>query len=121
MGVVDVSRRKTSAVEVHADDAGLFVLEVRRPVIKILAVDFAPEIDRVLPTEVVMFVCSPRDIEVGSTAATRTGTVKEHLMPVGREIGRSSIGATDADAAFAVDDRAQIDWRLPGGIEAGAF
>ena len=86
MSVGQVTRR-TGTVEIHADDSGLFVLEVRRPVFKKWTVDGAPEIDRLLPTEVIALVDAPGEVKVSGTAATRAGLSKNMKCPSGVKLG----------------------------------
>jgi hypothetical protein len=103
---------RTGAREVQDDDPRLFVLKIRRCLIVLRGVDHESEIDRSLPTEVIMLVRSTRDVEVGAAEATRARTAEKQQMPVGREIG--SIGG----AADAVNDGHSIERiRLTGALQ----
>src|SRR5215469_11182866 len=88
-----VASRGAGAREIHGNDPGLFVLEVVRRVIGLRAVDHRSEIDRLLPTKVVMLVAASRNIHVRAAEASRTKTAKEQPVPVGREIGSIGVAA----------------------------
>jgi len=105
--------------DVQADDPRLFVLEVGRGVIVLRTINRA-EVDRLLPTEIVMLVASSRNIEIVAAETTWAVTGEEQQMPVRRK-------ARDGRAAFdGIDDgytveRVQIYWRSPIRVEAGAL
>src|SRR6202011_1700196 len=105
--------------DVQADDPGLFVLEVGRGVI-VFRTNYRAEVDRLLPTEIVMLVASSRNIEIVAAETTWAVTVEEQQMPVRRKArdGRAAIDAIDD--GYTVE-RIQIYWWSPTRVEAGAL
>jgi hypothetical protein len=72
---------RTSSRDVQEDDPRLFVLEVGRGGIVFRTIDHA-EIDRLLPTEVVVLVLSSRYIEVEAAETAWAVTAEEQQMSV---------------------------------------
>src|SRR6266446_3954187 len=115
----DAENPGTVTRDVQADDPGLFVLEVGRGVIILRTIDRA-EVDRLLPTEIVMLVASSRNIEIVAAETTWAVTVEEQQMPVRRKArdGRAAIDAIDD--GYTVEC-IQIYWWSPIRVEAGAL
>jgi hypothetical protein len=110
---------RTASRDVQADDPGLFVLEVGRGVIVLRTIDRA-EVDRLLPTEIVMLVASLTNIEIVAAETTRAVAVKKQQMPVRRKARDGRVVFDAIDDGYTIE-RVEIYWRSPIRIEAGAL
>ena len=93
---------RTCSRDERANDPRLFVLEVGQGGIVLRTIDHA-EVDRLLPTEVVMLVRSPRNIEVSAAETTWAVTVEEQQMPIRRKARDGRVAFDPIDDGYTVD------------------